>query len=58
MFGESNTIADMPVLGFYNPKEPLSGRIVVYGDSNCLDSAHMEKGMKGCFLNLEIFCYF
>lgn len=50
VFGESNTIADMPVLGFYNPKEPLSGRIVVYGDSNCLDSAHMEKD---CFWLLD-----
>jgi len=41
--GESNAEADIAVLGFYDPKEEHSGRIVVYGDSNCIDSVHMEK---------------
>lgn len=32
------------------PKWPSEGRIVVYGDSNCLDSTHMEKP---CFWLLD-----
>lgn len=40
---------NIPVLGFHTlAKEPgltsqTSGRIAVYGDSNCLDSAHLQK---------------
>jgi len=38
---QSNII---PVLGFYQTKSTDSGgRIVVYGDSNCVDSAHLTK---------------
>lgn len=44
LHGESNSVADVPVLGFYDPGEEHSGRIVVYGDSNCIDSVHIEKG--------------
>ena len=37
----SNT---MPILGFYQSKSTdQGGRIVVYGDSNCVDSAHLTK---------------
>ena len=34
---------EIPVLGFYQTKanQENSGRIVVYGDSNCIDSAHL-----------------
>ena len=34
---------DIPILGFYQTKANTdnSGRIVVYGDSNCIDSAHL-----------------
>jgi len=33
-----------PVLGFYQTKSTdIGGRIVVYGDSNCIDSAHLTK---------------
>lgn len=45
--GETKTEEDVPVLGLYQVPGPSSGRIVLYGDSNCLDSAHMEKG--NCF---------
>jgi len=48
--GESNAEADVPILGFYDPAEEHSGRIVVYGDSNCLDSVHMEVN---CFWMLD-----
>lgn len=43
--GDTKTESDVPVLGFYHRKDPHAGRIVVYGDSNCFDSAHMEKGL-------------
>ena len=34
---------DIPVLGFYQTvtNQESGGRIVVYGDSNCIDSAHL-----------------
>lgn len=44
LHGDSNAIPDVPIMGFYDHKESSSGRIVVYGDSNCFDSAHMEQG--------------
>ena len=42
--GETKTEEDVAVLGLYQISGPESGRIVLYGDSNCLDNAHMEKG--------------
>lgn len=48
--GESIAQSDIPVLGFYDPPEKFSGRIVVYGDSNCLDSVHMGND---CFWLLD-----
>ena len=30
-----------------------AGRIIVYGDSNCLDNSHMQKGISSC-INLHI----
>ena len=48
--GETNTEANVPILGFYDPPEEHSGRIVVYGDSNCMDSVHMETN---CFWLLD-----
>lgn len=44
MTGETKTEEDVAVLGLYQVPGPSSGRIVLYGDSNCLDNAHMEKG--------------
>ena len=34
---------DIPVLGFYQTvaNRENGGRVVVYGDSNCIDSAHL-----------------
>ena len=42
--GETKVEEDVAVLGLYQVPGPTSGRIVLYGDSNCLDNAHMEKG--------------
>ena len=39
--------ADTPILGFL---EASSGRVAVYGDSNCLDSSHM---VTNCFWLLK-----
>lgn len=41
----------VPVLGLLQSKaNEKSGRIVVYGDSNCLDSSHLEKA---CYWMLD-----
>jgi len=50
--GESNTVANVPIMGFYDPQVEHSGRIAVYGDSNCMDSVHMDKDMN-CFWLLD-----
>lgn len=35
----------VPVLGFLQSQaQEKSGRVVVYGDSNCLDNSHLSKG--------------
>ena len=46
--GETKIEEDVAVLGLYQVPGPTSGRIVLYGDSNCLDNAHMEKGTDFC----------
>ena len=46
--GETKTEEDVPILGLYQVPGLSSGRIVLYGDSNCLDNAHMEKGNSFC----------
>lgn len=50
--GVSVSAANVPVLGIYQTQTPVrednttvpSGRIVLYGDSNCIDGSHMQKG--------------
>lgn len=42
----------VPIIGLTKYNDPSSGRIVVYGDSNCIDSSHMEKD---CFWLLLAF---
>ena len=46
MKGESLTVADVPILGLHQTKigKKKGGRIVLYGDSNCLDNSHLQKG--------------
>lgn len=42
--GSSVVVSDVPILGFYQTPQQSGGRIVVFGDSNCLDSAHLHRG--------------
>lgn len=56
--GVSVSAANVPVLGIYQTQTPVrednttvpSGRIVLYGDSNCIDGSHMQKD---CFWLLD-----
>ena len=46
VLGETGSpAASVPVLGLYQTRArgPGGGRIVVYGDSNCIDGAHLSK---------------
>jgi len=49
--GKTVDVADVPVLGLHQMQsltelgtETSGGRIVLYGDSNCLDNSHLQKG--------------
>ena len=43
--GESQNSERVPVLGMYQPtSQEGSGRLALYGDSNCLDNSHLQKG--------------
>lgn len=46
--GETETVDGVPVLGLYPADlehgKPQAGRLVLYGDSNCLDNSHLQKG--------------
>ena len=45
MGSKSEVVKDVPILGLYqSTSNKNSGRIVVYGDSNCLDNSHLQKG--------------
>lgn len=33
---------DVPILGLLQSKSEKGGRVIVYGDSNCIDSSHLE----------------
>lgn len=46
--GTSVIVQDVPVMTFYQTPTKGGGRIVAFGDSNCLDSAHMQKGGGVC----------
>ncbi|RWS25436.1 membrane-bound transcription factor site-1 protease-like protein [Leptotrombidium deliense] len=48
---KTEKVAAVPILGLYQKK----GRIAVYGDSNCLDTAHLQKD---CFWTLEALLQF
>ncbi|XP_033626163.1 membrane-bound transcription factor site-1 protease-like [Asterias rubens] len=47
--GKADQVSNVPILGLYQHSLE-SGRIVLYGDSNCLDSSHMKTD---CFWLLE-----
>jgi hypothetical protein len=42
---EMETTETVPILGLLQSRAAeKSGRVVVYGDSNCLDNSHLQKG--------------
>ncbi|KAL5022745.1 hypothetical protein ScPMuIL_001900 [Solemya velum] len=41
--GESVAVENIPILGLHQSTPAGSGRVVLYGDSNCLDSSHLQK---------------
>ena len=41
--GNTQLVHDVPVLGFYQSPHQGGGRIVVFGDSNCLDNSHLRR---------------
>ncbi|XP_023211189.1 membrane-bound transcription factor site-1 protease-like [Centruroides sculpturatus] len=49
--GQAEKVDGVAILGLYQAKPiETAGRIAIYGDSNCLDTAHMQKE---CFWLLE-----
>ncbi|XP_046398458.1 membrane-bound transcription factor site-1 protease [Ischnura elegans] len=55
---EARRVENVPILGLLQPKGPAGsnpGRIVIYGDSNCLDNSHLQKD---CFWMLDAFLEF
>lgn len=42
--GKVGVVYNVPILGLYQTEGQEGGRVAVYGDSNCLDSAHMTRG--------------
>lgn len=50
--GKTKTVPDVPILGLFQTTSELGGRIVLYGDSNCLDGAPLQRGKKICFFHI------
>ena len=56
--GESKSQTKVAVLGLYEPTvDKGGGRVVLYGDSNCFDTSHVQKGVSTlcciCLTNIE-----
>lgn len=48
---DTKVVDNVPILGLYQTTvTPAGGRVVLYGDSNCLDNSHMQKD---CFWMLS-----
>lgn len=46
---ETAVVENVPILGLYQIPTEGGGRIVLYGDSNCLDDSHRQRGKdRGC----------
>lgn len=41
---ETAVVENVPVLGMYQTPSEGGGRIALYGDSNCIDDSHRQKG--------------
>ena len=51
IMGSSLAAARVPILGLHQVRsmsesgaEVIGGRVALYGDSNCLDNSHLQKG--------------
>ena len=55
--GSSVLLHDVPVLAFYQTPSDNGGKVVVFGDSNCLDSAHQQQGVRTYILESTLFLY-
>lgn len=65
LVSQKENIDEVPILGLYHPSNVPSsnpnglstsfGRLAIYGDSNCLDNAHLQKD---CFWMLEALLQF
>ena len=42
--GKTRSSLDAPILGLYQTTSEDGGRLVLYGDSNCLDAAPLQRG--------------
>ena len=58
--GSSVSAAEVPILGLHQVRNMMEsgveisgGRIALYGDSNCLDNSHLQKGSCSKFLLFE-----
>lgn len=41
---ETAVVEGVPILGLYQTPPDGGGRIALYGDSNCIDDSHRQKG--------------
>lgn len=41
---ETAVVEGVPILGLYQTRSDGGGRIALYGDSNCIDDSHRQKG--------------
>lgn len=41
---ETVVVEGVPILGLYQTPSEEGGRIALYGDSNCIDDSHRQKG--------------
>ena len=41
---ETAVVDNVPILGLYQTPSEGGGRIALYGDSNCIDDSHRQKG--------------
>lgn len=57
---ETAVVEGVPILGLYQTPSDGGGRIALYGDSNCIDDSHRQKGdlsdMVYCMYNTQN-CY-
>lgn len=45
---ETAVVEGVPILGLYQTPSEGGGRIALYGDSNCIDDSHRQKGEHMC----------